>query len=203
MTKKQQHWEHVFANKSPEQVSWTQVVPQTSIDLINACQIEKENPIIDIGGGDSHLIDYLLEEGYKDLTVLDISEKALERARKRLGAKAYSVQWIVTDVLDFKPKRKYALWHDRAAFHFLTQTQEILKYNSLLSNYVSRAMVIGTFSSTGPLKCSGLPITQYTCKSLNLNFNPDFDLLDCVEETHKTPFNTTQDFVFGRFQKIF
>ncbi|MEK9613557.1 MAG: class I SAM-dependent methyltransferase [Flavobacteriaceae bacterium] len=203
MNKKKQHWEHVFKHKTPQQVSWTQFVPQTSMDLINDCRITKKDPIIDIGGGDSYLVDFLLEQGYQDLTVLDISEKALERAKKRLGAKAESVQWIVTDVLDFQPKRKYALWHDRASFHFLTLLEDILKYNQLVSDHVLKALVMGTFSSSGPLKCSGLPILQYTCKSLRENFKPEFDLLDCVEETHTTPFKTTQDFVFGRFQKIF
>ncbi|MDT7832999.1 class I SAM-dependent methyltransferase [Flavobacteriaceae bacterium S356] len=202
MTKdRHQHWEHVYETKTPEQVSWTQKVPRTSLDFINATQLPKNASIIDIGGGDSNLVDFLLEEGYTNITVLDISGKALERAKERLGEKAKIVQWIVSDITHFKPTMQYDIWHDRAVFHFLTKPEEIEAYVSLANNHVNSNMVIGTFSESGPLKCSGLEITQYSEASMSSRFQEKFDRIKCLEETHKTPFNTTQNFVFCSFKR--
>ena len=122
MNQIKQHWENVFHTKTPDQVSWTESYPQTSIDLIQSFDLDKKTSIVDIGGGDSILVDALLDLGYLDLSVLDISAKALERAKKRLGPRAKKVEWIESDVLDFKPTKTIGLWHDRASFHFLTQT---------------------------------------------------------------------------------
>jgi hypothetical protein len=202
MTKRKQHWETVFNNKNPEEVSWTEEYPKTSMDLISTFKLDKSASIIDVGGGDSHLVDALLEDGYQDVTLLDISEKAILKAQSRLGARAKEVTWIVSDIIGFIPKKQYALWHDRASFHFLTQKKEIHKYNQLVSNSVSHFMVIGTFSTSGPEKCSGLPITQYSCINLSENFKKDFKGLGCIEFKHITPFDTKQDFVFSRFEKI-
>ena len=202
MTKdRHQHWEHVYETKTPEQVSWTQEVPKTSLDFINATKLPKDASIIDIGAGDSTLVDFLLEEGYTDITVLDISSKALARAKERLGEKAKTVQWIVSDITHFKPTTQYDIWHDRAVFHFLTVPQEIETYVSLTNKYVHQNMVIGTFSESGPLKCSGLEITQYSETSMGEKFRDRFDKIRCLEEIHKTPFNTTQNFVFCSFKK--
>jgi len=198
---RQEHWEHVYQTKTPEQVSWTQEVPRTSLDFINSVGPDKDVSIIDIGGGDSNLVDFLLEAGYTNITVLDISKKALERAKARLGEKAKNVQWIVSDITHFTPSVQYDVWHDRAVFHFLTKPQEITTYVSLTNNHVKHSMVIGTFSKTGPLKCSGLEITQYSETSMNSAFEEAFEKITCIEETHTTPFNTTQNFVFCSFKK--
>lgn len=202
MTKdRQEHWENVYKTKTPEQVSWTQEVPKTSLDFIDSMGLDKDASIIDIGGGDSNLVDFLLDHGYTNITVLDISEKALERAKTRLGKKAGNVMWVVSDITDFVPSAKYDIWHDRAVFHFLTKPQEIATYVSLTNEYVKRTMVIGTFSKTGPLKCSGLEITQYSEASMSATFKGKFEKTMCIEEAHKTPFNTTQNFVFCSFKK--
>lgn len=202
MTKdRHQHWEAVYETKTPEQVSWTQEIPETSLNFINSFGASKDARIIDIGGGDSNLVDFLLEEGFTNVTVLDISGKALERAKKRLGEKAKQVQWIVGDITNFKPTAPYDIWHDRAVFHFLTAPNDIESYISLTNNFVKHHMVIGTFSKTGPLKCSGLEITQYSETSLSLTFDEHFEKTAGLEEVHTTPFNTTQNFVFCSFKK--
>src|ERR1041385_3623138 len=147
-TERQTHWENVYEKKQPDEVSWTQEKPATSLKLIYELQLRKDAGIIDVGGGDSKLVDYLLDEGYQDITVLDISAKALEKAKNRLQSKAERVNWIVSDVLDFQPEGTYDLWHDRAAFHFLTSPQEIKKYVDIVERAVSRFLVIGTFSDS-------------------------------------------------------
>ncbi|WP_312994345.1 class I SAM-dependent methyltransferase [Chryseobacterium flavum] len=196
------HWENVYETKSPDQVSWTQKKPQTSLDIINSFGMKKNAPIIDVGGGDSNLVDYLLEEGYENITVLDISEKALERAKQRLGAKAGKVKWIVTDVTAFEPPESYDIWHDRAAFHFLTSSDQVSDYLRITGKYVNNFMVLGTFSTNGPLKCSGLEIQQYDENSLAEKFKTSFEKIKCINEDHITPFNTTQNFIFCSFRKL-
>lgn len=124
-TEEKLHWDNIYSTKTTQEVSWTQEVPKTSLDFIKNFHLPKSASIIDIGGGDSKLVDFLLEEGYTDITVLDISEKALERANVRLGQKATLVQWIVSDITTFKPERQYNAWHDRATFHFLTTSNQI------------------------------------------------------------------------------
>ena len=142
---KKEHWEKVYETKTPNQVSWTQENPKTSLDYIKASKLPKNATLIDIGGGDSLLVDYLLEEGYSQITVLDISEQAIKRAQERLGAAADKVTWIVSDILDFKPKKTYNLWHDRATFHFLTTTSEIETYKNTVKLWVESFMVLGVF----------------------------------------------------------
>lgn len=122
------HWENVYETKNPDQVSWTQAKPQTSLDFISSFGLGKEARIIDIGGGDSNLVDFLLQEGYENITVLDISSKALEKAKERLGDAAAKVKWIATDITAFEPAETYDIWHDRAAFHFLTTREQVSKY---------------------------------------------------------------------------
>jgi trans-aconitate methyltransferase len=195
------HWENVYETKNPDQVSWTQEKPQTSLDFINSFGLKKEAKIIDIGGGDSHLLDFLLNEGYENITVLDISEKALEKAKERLGEKAEKVQWIVTDITAFEPTETYDIWHDRAAFHFLITPEQISKYVEITEKVVSKFMVLGTFSKDGPTKCSGLEITQYDEKSMKKQFEKSFETIHCITEDHTTPFDTVQNFVFCSFKK--
>lgn len=196
------HWETVFSSKQPHEVSWTQAVPKTSLDLITACELSLDAEIIDIGGGDSNLVDHLLDLGYKNISVLDISSHAIERAKKRLGEKADLVTWIVSDIVDFKPSIKYDIWHDRAAFHFLTEKSQIEAYQNLINEHVKKYLIIGTFSENGPKKCSGLDICQYNSASLNELFQLNFTPITTFTEDHKTPFETTQNFVFSCLKRI-
>ena len=196
------HWETVYETKTPEQVSWTQEIPKTSLDFINDFNLPKNAKIIDVGGGDSKLVDFLLDEGYTNITVLDISEKALEKAKSRLGRKADSVTWIVSDITEFEPTTKYDLWHDRAAFHFLTSEMEKEKYLKTVKQWVEGYLIIGTFSEEGPKKCSGLEIQQYTEESLSLMLENGFQKLSCVTQDHITPFETVQNFLFCSFKKL-
>lgn len=191
------HWETVFSTKQPHEVSWTQAVPTTSLDLIAACELSLDAEIIDIGGGDSNLVDHLLDLGYQKISVLDISSHAIDRAKKRLGEKADLVTWIVSNIVDFKPTKKYTLWHDRAAFHFLTEKNQIEAYQNLINETVKDYLIIGTFSENGPKKCSGLDICQYNSTSLNELFQLNFTPITTFTEDHKTPFETTQNFVFS------
>ena len=198
---RKKHWETVYKTKNPNEVSWTQEFPKTSLAFIKSFGLDKTARIIDIGGGDSKLVDYLLNEGFEKITVLDISKKALEKARIRLGEKAAKVNWIATDVLDFKPSEMYDVWHDRATFHFLTTQQEIEKYKSIVEKAVDCFLVIGTFSENGPLKCSGLEICQYSEQKLTATFRKNFDKMEAVIEDHQTPFSTTQNFLYCSFKK--
>ena len=198
---KKEHWEKVYATKTPEQVSWTQAIPQTSLDFIHALENDTSLSIIDVGGGDGHLVDYLLDEGYSNLTVLDISGLALERARKRLGDRASLVNWIEADITTFQPKQHFDVWHDRAVFHFLTAPEDITRYISIVDQHVSKGMVIGTFSEDGPSRCSALDVTQYSTSSLSELFQDNFDAISCINEDHITPFETVQNFTFCSFRK--
>ena len=194
------HWETVYTTKTPQEVSWTQEKPSISLDFISSFPLGKSASIIDIGGGDSLLVDHLLDLGYTNISVLDISAYAIERAKHRLGERASLVHWIVSDINEFQPEKTYDLWHDRAAFHFLTAPSDIRQYASLVANHANN-LVIGTFSTDGPLKCSGLEITQYDEASLGNLFEAEgFDHIENKREDHQTPFGTTQNFVFASFR---
>nr|WP_294774564.1 class I SAM-dependent methyltransferase [uncultured Flavobacterium sp.] len=197
------HWENVFSTKTEKEVSWYQEYPKTSVDFITALQLPLDAKIIDIGGGDSYLMDALLDLGYTNLTLLDISAKAIERIKSRLGDKASKVTFIVSDILDFEPTERYDFWHDRACFHFLTQTHQIEKYVKIVNKAVANEgkLFMGTFSDNGPKKCSGLEITQYNMESLRFVFEKDFELTGCFTEEHQTPFDTTQNFLFCGFKR--
>ena len=197
---RQQHWQRIYTEKQPEEVSWTQAVPETSLALIQSFGVAHDAAIIDIGGGDSRLVDHLLEAGYTNISVLDISAAALERAKARLGENAAKVTWIVSDILAFKPATTYTVWHDRAAFHFLTEPAQVQHYAELAKSAVKGYMAIGTFSDNGPLKCSGLPISQYNEAGITSVFEAGFTKVKCFTEDHTTPFNTTQNFLFCSFR---
>lgn len=192
------HWENVFATKSENEVSWYQQKPTTSLNFFINHAVPKEAKIIDVGGGDSYLIDSLLELGYYNLTVLDISENAINRLKKRLGDKAKKVNFIISDVLDFNPKEKFDVWHDRASFHFLTLENEIIKYKSIVTASLNTNgyLFLGAFSENGPLKCSGLEITQYSESKVQAVFGDTFNIMNCFTEDHLTPFDTKQNFIF-------
>lgn len=149
------HWEKVYETKQPDEVSWTQAVPQTSLDFIHSFKLPKSAKIIDVGGGDSRLVDFLLDEGFENITVLDISAKALKRAKNRLGEKSKKVNWVVSDVTDYEPETVFDVWHDRATFHFLTTTEEIAAYLGVAEKSVTGFMTIGTFSDVGPKNAAG------------------------------------------------
>lgn len=198
---KKEHWETVYGTKEPHEVSWTQIHPKTSLDFIKQTNLSKSAKIIDIGGGDSKLVDFLLEEGYQNITVLDISEKALERAQKRLGQKADQVNWIVSDVTNFHPDSTFDIWHDRATFHFLTTPEQIKSYTETVRKAVTGYLIIGTFSEIGPKKCSGLDIRQYSETALENQFSNGFQKIKCITEDHQTPFETKQNFIFCSFKR--
>ncbi|MFV0162357.1 class I SAM-dependent methyltransferase [Empedobacter stercoris] len=187
--------------KTPQEVSWTQEKPETSLNFIQSFSVDKTAKIIDVGGGESKLVDFLLEEGYENISVLDISANALEKAKKRLGDRAKKVNWIVADITEFEPTEQYDVWHDRAVFHFLTEDNDIKKYQDLVSKAVKGKMVIGTFSTNGPLKCSGLEIKQNDEISLTSTFAADFEKIECFTIDHITPFDTIQNFIFCSFNK--
>ncbi len=197
------HWETVFETKTETEFSWFQEYPKTSVDFLELFDLPLDANIIDIGGGDSHFVDALIAKGYTNIYVLDISAKALDRARTRLGEKAALVHWIESDVVDFKPDIQFDFWHDRAAFHFLTSEDKIDTYVQLAENSIRKNgyLILGTFSIDGPRKCSGLEIKQYTEASLSDRFEIKFDRIKCIHEEHLTPFNTTQNFVFCSFKR--
>lgn len=196
-----EHWETVYATKTPQEVSWTQEKPAISLDLISSFHLDKGASIIDIGGGDSLLVDFLLDMGYTNISVLDISAKAIERAKLRLGERAHLVTWIVSDINAFQPSQKYDLWHDRAAFHFLTEEANIAHYAEMVADF-AKNLVMGTFSTDGPLKCSGLEIKQYNESSMEALFKTvGFSQKEAKREDHTTPFQTVQNFVFMALTK--
>jgi SAM-dependent methyltransferase len=195
------HWETVYTTKQPEEVSWTQDVPQTSLDFIHTFHLPKTAKIIDIGGGDSRLVDFLLEEGYENVTVLDISETALAKAKARLGDKSKKVNWIVSDITEFKPQTTFDVWHDRATFHFLTTQEQISKYLVIAKKAVNGYLTIGTFTTNGPKKCSGLDIKQYSEDALQKQLSKGFTKMRCINEDHITPFKTIQHFLFCSFKR--
>jgi purine-nucleoside phosphorylase len=195
------HWNKIYATKQPNEVSWTEEVPTTSLDFIHSFGLPKAAKIIDIGGGESKLVDCLLEEGYENITVLDISKNALDKAKKRLGDRAQKVNWIVSDITAFKPATRYDIWHDRATFHFLTTSEQVSKYLDTARNSITGYMTIGTFSTDGPAKCSGLDVKQYDEQTLAAALENGFEKLKCITEDHTTPFSTKQNFLFCSFKR--
>lgn len=203
MEDRKEHWEKVFATKAENEVSWFQTYPKTSVEFLDLFNLPLDANIIDVGSGDSYFVDALLDKGYKNIFVLDISANAIERAKRRLGERANTVNWIVSDITDFQPSVKFDFWHDRAAFHFLTSEDKVSKYVSITENSINDMgyLILGTFSENGPLKCSGLEIKQYSESSMSARFEPGFDRIKCISEEHITPFNTVQNFLFCSFRK--
>lgn len=199
----QQHWDKVYSTKAEDEVSWFQSYPKTSMEFVELFDLPLDANIIDIGGGDSHFVDVLLDKGYQNIWVLDISTKAIERAKQRLGTRALEVNWIVSNVTEFEAPVQFDFWHDRAAFHFLTTEDKIYKYVSIAENAIKKDgyLILGTFSENGPTKCSGLEIKQYSEASMSSRFELTFDRIKCLQENHQTPFNTVQNFLFCSFKK--
>ena len=196
------HWENIYATKGMQEVSWFQKVPTTSLELINQVAKNKQDAIIDIGGGDGFLVDNLLGLGYTDITVLDISKNAIDRAKKRLGKLAEKVKWIVADITEFVPNKEYVIWHDRAVFHFLTEQQDKENYRKLLNTAVSGYFILATFSDQGPNKCSGLEICNYAKQDMQAFFSASFRMTSSFKYNHPTPFGSYQNFIFSVFNKM-
>lgn len=199
----QQHWDQVFASGQETELSWFQPYPVTSMEFIELFKLPLEARIIDIGGGDSHLVDALIKKGYQNVYVLDISSNAIERSKQRLGSSASNVQWLVSDITDFEPAVEFDLWHDRAAFHFLTTEEKINKYISIAQKAIKKDgyLILGTFSENGPKKCSGLEIRQYSEILMSERFDKYFQKVKCIKEEHHTPSNAIQNFLFCSFRR--
>jgi SAM-dependent methyltransferase len=193
------HWERIFATKIPDQVSWYRPHLETSLALINRSASDSLTPIIDVGGGESTLVDDLLARGFENVTVLDISEVAIAANRKRLGSAAGKVRWIVADITqaNLEP-RAYSVWHDRAVFHFLTDPQQRAAYVRQVARSVKLGghVIVSTFGPEGPTKCSGLDVIRYDADSLHDQFGAKFRLVNSSKELHQTPFGTTQQFLY-------
>jgi trans-aconitate methyltransferase len=191
------HWLDLYAHRAVTAVSWYQQNPASSIELIRATRARTDSSIVDVGGGASTLVDRLLDEGYRDVTVLDIAEAALASARSRLRHRGIHVSWIVADLLCWQPDRQYQIWHDRAVFHFLTDAADRQRYRSVLHRALTPGghVIIGTFAADGPTHCSGLPTARYSAASLAAEF-PGYRVLRQREEQHVTPSQTVQPFTW-------
>lgn len=199
-----EHWDNIYNSKAEHEVSWYQTYPKTSMEFVEFSHLPLSANIIDIGGGDSHFVDALLDKGYWNIWMLDISASAIERAKSRLGERASKVHWIVSDITAFEPVVQFDFWHDRAAFHFLTTEDKIHKYVSIAENSIKTGgyLIVGTFSENGPAKCSGLEIKKYSEASISASFEAEFKRIKCIQEEHITPFNTIQSFLFCSFRKL-
>ncbi len=197
------HWQNVYQTKGERDVSWFQETPAISLDLIRATAVTASAAIIDIGGGASRLADALLDEGFQTLTVLDVSEAALETSRARLGPAGRTIKWIVADVTTWMPSKTYDVWHDRAAFHFLTEAADRAAYAErvLLAVRPGGHVIIGTFAPDGPERCSGLPVVRHDSASLGSMLGPQFSLVESRAHAHPTPMGTIQRFQFSRFRR--
>jgi SAM-dependent methyltransferase len=201
---RQAHWDSVYRIKREDEVSWFQASPTLSLDLIRATGIERSVPIIDVGGGASRLVDSLIEEGFANLTVLDVSEAAMEKTKARLGPRATGVTWIVADVTKWEPEGTYDVWHDRAAFHFLTAPEDRAAYAQRVLQAVGPGghIIIGTFALDGPERCSGLPVVRHDADSIGAVLGPSFKLIESRRHDHQTPMGGSQKFQFSRFQRV-
>jgi SAM-dependent methyltransferase len=197
------HWNKVYVTNAPDDVSWFQARPANSLKLIELSGVAKDAGIIDVGGGVSVLVDFLLDAGYRKLAVLDISAAALQHARQRLGQRASSIEWCEADVRTFNPPRRFGFWHDRAVFHFLTEQADRQRYVETLKRTLvaDGRVIIATFAIDGPLKCSGLEVARYDAPAICAELGPQFQLVEQVDETHTTPWATEQKFSYFRFAR--
>jgi len=195
------HWQKIYTTRNDDQVSWTQSYPHVAVTYLTSLNLPKTARIIDIGGGASNFADALLDLGYSNITVLDISEEALTKSKVRLGSRASQVTWITTDINSFKSNTKYDFWYDRAVFHFLTDANHVQSYLNIVSNSLVSGghFFLGTFSENGPQKCSGLEIRQYSAEEMQQTFRDKFIPTKCFKHLHTTPFDTTQEFQFCGF----
>jgi len=202
MSETKKHWENVYRDKSPLKVSWYQREPALSLSLIARARVARDAPIIDVGGGSSTLVDKLCDEAYTDISVLDISGVALNHTKNRLADKAGKVRWYEADVTSFEPPQRYALWHDRAVFHFLTLKLDRERYVNVLKQALEPhgQIIIMTFAIDGPGKCSGLDIVQYDADKMAAELGQGFELIETGHEIHHTPAGSQQKFAYFRFR---
>lgn len=193
------HWEQIYHTKDSSQVSWYQLHPRLSLQYIQNTGISKDKHVIDVGGGASTLVDHLLDDGFQNITVLDISAEALGIAKQRLAERAELVTWLESDITKINlPHHIYDVWHDRAVFHFLTKQEDRQSYVKIVKESVRPGghVIVATFANDGPEKCSGLEVARYDPQSLHHEFGSDFELLDSTREEHQTPFGTEQRFIY-------
>lgn len=197
------HWEDAYRTHAADEAGWYQAHPTMSLNLIEATGVLKSGKLIDVGGGDSTLVDHLLDWGFEHITVLDISSAALERAKARLGDRAYLVTWIEEDVTHFRSSEIYDVWHDRAVFHFLTNAEDRSRYVGAMNRAVSAQghLIIATFAYEAPPTCSGLPVVRYSPQFLALALGNNFELVESLEELHHTPGGNKQPFIYCRLTR--
>jgi len=200
---RKRHWEDVYVAKRVQETSWHQDVPGPSLDMIATAAGGRKPALIDVGGGASLLVDFLLDQGFEELTVLDISGRALEQARLRLGPRAARVDWIEADVVAYAPTRRFGIWHDRAAFHFLTAAQDRKRYVRVLEAALvpGGQVIVAAFALDGPERCSGLEVVRYDARGLAAELGPEFHLEETSSIRHVTPAGREQRFGFHRFRK--
>jgi 2-polyprenyl-3-methyl-5-hydroxy-6-metoxy-1,4-benzoquinol methylase len=199
MQSQKEHWEKVYQTKQPQAVSWFQVHATRSLELIRSIETPLDASIIDVGGGASTLVDDLLHDGFNQVTVLDLSDSALEVARHRLGVSGAGVSWLAGDIRNVNlPEHTYDIWHDRAVFHFLTDPADRAAYVRQVMKSVKQGghVIVATFAPDGPEQCSGLPVARYDPNELHGEFGPAFELLEHTSEEHKTPWGSVQNFVY-------
>jgi trans-aconitate methyltransferase len=198
------HWESVYATKGENEVSWFQEDPAPSLELLDMARPTPESAIIDVGGGASRLVDRLVARGFHKVTVLDLSQSALAVAKARLGDQAKHVLWVAADVTTWQPPQSYDLWHDRAAFHFLTDEAARSAYVERLKQALKpgACVIIGTFAPNGPERCSGLAVTRHDAVSLAAALGAEFELIDTRPHEHVTPWGSTQHFQFSSFRRL-
>jgi len=201
---KKMHWENVYSEKQSTEVSWYQQHPEQSFNLIQTTGVKKQASIIDIGGGASMLIDYLLDAGYKNLSVLDISHHAIQQAKSRLGDDARMVKWIELDILKLNTDQSFSVWHDRAVFHFLTDEKDRKHYIDVMKHAldIGSFIIFATFSDEGPKQCSGLDVMHYNPEKLSAVLGSSFQLLDSFTEKHVTPSGVEQSFIYCRYIRV-
>ena len=195
----QSHWDDVYERKAPAEVSWYQEVPDKSLALVKRSGVSRQDAIIDVGSGASTLVDHLLDAGYCDVTMLDLADRAFESSRERLGGRANIVNWVVADIRQFCPARRYRLWHDRAVLHFLTVPADRVRYVDVLKASLAPGgtAIIAVFGPDGPMKCSGLDIRRYNVTMLEELLGPEFQLQTHELENHETPTGAIQQFLYS------
>jgi ubiquinone/menaquinone biosynthesis C-methylase UbiE len=198
-----EHWQNVYQKETPEELSWYQDKPEMSLKLIAATGVGFDGNIIDIGGGTSKLAGLLVVQGYKEVTVLDIASRSIEIAKLRLGEQADKITWIEADATNYNFREKYDIWHDRAVFHFLTDSHDRKRYVDAVQQSLKAGghLIIATFGLKGPRKCSGLPVVRYSPETMHKEFGNNFDLVETFVEVHSTPSKFHQEFIYCRFTK--
>jgi SAM-dependent methyltransferase len=200
---RKRHWEALYHAKTPEQMAWHQATPRLSLDMIAAAALPYTAAIVDVGGGASTLVDHLLDEGYLDVTVLDIAANSLAAAQARLGARAEDVTWLAADILQAELPQRYDVWHDRALFHFLADPAERARYMAAARAALKENghLIVATFAPDGPTRCADLDVVRFAPEQLCETVGPGFYLVSSELRTHVTPWNSHQQFLFCHFHR--